>query len=163
MIKPDYCLTSGTVGLLQQSASLLQGVLVGVALAVGNDQGVVGLLLGHLLALELGLGLPQTKPVGLDVPLGLGVGIVSVLQVAFEIQDIFLSFFFILRDLALPLASVSTAACMFSRPLPMFFLVEANSFSSRQSCARSPASPEQARAEHGGPFTRPTRELPHPC
>merc|ERR1719499_1265399 len=32
--------TSGTVGLLQQSAGLLQGVLVGVALAVGNDQGV---------------------------------------------------------------------------------------------------------------------------
>ena len=107
----------------------------------------MGLLLGHLLALELGLGLPQTKPVGLDVPLGLGVGIVSVLQVAFEIQDIFLSFFFILRDLALPLASVSTAACMFSRPLPMFFLVEANSFSSRQSCARSPALPHLGKLE----------------
>merc|ERR1719392_463521 len=80
--------TSGTVGLLQQSAGLLQGVLVGVALAVGNDQGVVGLLLGHLLALELGLGLPQTELVGLDVPLGLGVGSVGVLQVALEIQDI---------------------------------------------------------------------------
>merc|ERR1719510_1245903 len=72
--------TSGTVGLLQQSAGLLQGVLVGVTLAVGNDQGVVGLLLGHLLALELGLGLPETELVGLDVPLGLGVGSVGVLQ-----------------------------------------------------------------------------------
>merc|ERR1719324_2048036 len=80
--------TSGTVGLLQQSAGLLQGVLVGVALAVGNDQGVVGLLLGHLLTLELGLGLPQTELVGLDVPLGLGVGSVGVLQVALEVQDV---------------------------------------------------------------------------
>merc|ERR1719242_2047956 len=76
------------VSLLQQSASLLQGVLVGVALAVGNDQGVVGLLLGHLLALQLGLGLPQTELVGLDVPLGLGVGSVGVLQVALEVKDV---------------------------------------------------------------------------
>merc|ERR1711953_859143 len=94
---------SGTVGLLQQSASLLQGVLVGVALAVGNDQGVVGLLLGHLLALELGLGLPETELVGLDVPLGLGVGSVGVLQVALEVQDISLQLLLHSKSLGLAL------------------------------------------------------------
>merc|ERR1719458_533098 len=80
--------TSGTVSLLQQSAGLLQSVLVGVALAVGNDESVVGLLLGQLLTLELGLSLPQTQLVGLDVPLGLSIGSVGVLQVALEVQDI---------------------------------------------------------------------------
>ena len=62
--------------------------MVGVVLAVGDDQSVVGLLLGQLLALELGLGLPQTQLVGLDVPPGLGVGSVGMLQVALKVQDI---------------------------------------------------------------------------
>merc|ERR1719422_2232257 len=76
------------VSLLQQSAGLLQSILVGVALAVGSDEGVVGLLLGQLLALQLGLGFPQTELISLDVALGLGVGSVGMLQVALKVQDV---------------------------------------------------------------------------
>merc|ERR1719278_1098429 len=71
------------VGLLQQGARLLQGVLVGVALAVGRDEGIVSLL-----SLELGLGIPQRQLVGLDVPLGLSVGSVGMLKVAVKVKHI---------------------------------------------------------------------------
>merc|ERR1719150_3147102 len=79
---------AGPVGLLQQGAGLLQGVLVGVGLALGIDQLVVSDLLGSLLVLKLGLGLPQVELVGLDSPLGVGVGGVGALQVTLEIEDV---------------------------------------------------------------------------
>merc|ERR1719150_234554 len=79
---------AGPVGLLQQGAGLLQGVLVGVGLALGIDQLVMGDLLGSLLVLKLGLGLPQVELVRLDGPLGVGVGSVSALQVALQVQDV---------------------------------------------------------------------------
>merc|ERR1719411_422901 len=95
--------TSGTVGLLQQSAGLLQSILVGVALAVGNDESIMSLLLGQLFALELGLGLPQTELVSLDVALGLGVGSVGVLQVALKVQDVSLQLLLHPQSLSLAL------------------------------------------------------------
>merc|ERR1719278_1703949 len=49
---------------------------------------VVGTLLGHLLRLQLGLGLPQAQLVGLDVPLSLGVGGVGVLQAAIQVDHV---------------------------------------------------------------------------
>merc|ERR1719201_3078089 len=94
---------SGTVCLLQQSAGLLQSILVGVALAVGDDQSVVGLLLGQLLALQLGLSLPQTELVSLDVALGLGIGSVGMLQVALKVQHVSLQLFLHPQSLSLAL------------------------------------------------------------
>merc|ERR1719367_493527 len=94
---------SGTVSLLQQSAGLLQSILVGVALAVGNDESVVSLLLGQLLALQLGLGLSQTELVGLDVALGFGVGSVGMLQVALKVQDVSLQLLLHPQSLSLAL------------------------------------------------------------
>merc|ERR1719150_1947626 len=79
---------TGPVGLLQQGAGLLQGVLVGVGLALGVDELVVSHLLGPLLVLQLALSLPQVQLVRLDGPLGVGVGSVSALQVALQVQDI---------------------------------------------------------------------------
>merc|ERR1719208_752397 len=79
---------AGPVGLLEEGAGLLQGVLVGVGLALGIDQLVVSHLLGSLLVLQLGLGLPQVQLVGLDGPLGVGVGSVGALQVALQVQDV---------------------------------------------------------------------------
>merc|ERR1719150_3239938 len=63
---------AGAVSLLQQGAGLLQSVLVGVGLALGRDELVMGHLLGPLLLLELGLDLPQLQLVVLDGPLGVG-------------------------------------------------------------------------------------------
>merc|ERR1719411_154704 len=80
--------TAGAVGLLQQSPRLLQGVLVGVGLALGIDQLVVGNLLGPLLVLQLGLGLPQVQLVGLDGSLGIGVGGIGALQVALQVEHV---------------------------------------------------------------------------
>merc|ERR1712061_694140 len=94
---------SGTVSLLQQSAGLLQSILVGVALAVGDDESVVSLLLGQLLAFELGLGLPQPQLIGLDVPLGLSIGSVGMLQVALKVQDISLQLLLHPQSLSLAL------------------------------------------------------------
>merc|ERR1719422_811695 len=91
------------VSLLQQSAGLLQSILVGVALAVGSDEGVVGLLLGELLALQLGLGLPQTELISLDVALGLSIGSVGMLQVAFKVQDVSLQLLLHPQSLSLAL------------------------------------------------------------
>merc|ERR1719361_1799289 len=95
--------TSGTVGLLQQSAGLLQSILVGVALAVGNDESIMSLLLGQLFALELGLGLPQTELVSLDVALGLSIGSVGVLQVALKVQHVSLQLLLHPQSLSLAL------------------------------------------------------------
>merc|ERR1719422_2656230 len=91
------------VSLLQQSAGLLQSILVGVALAVGSDEGVVGLLLGELLALQLGLGLPQTELISLDVALGLSISSVGMLQVAFKVQDVSLQLLLHPQSLSLAL------------------------------------------------------------
>merc|ERR1719346_208874 len=52
---------AGAVSLLQKGAGLLQCVLVGVGLALGGDEAVMGHLLGPLLLLQLGLG-----PGGID-------------------------------------------------------------------------------------------------
>merc|ERR1719150_2881406 len=79
---------AGPVGLLEEGAGLLQGVLVGVGLALGIDQFVVSYLLGPLLILQLGLGLPQVQLVGLDGPLGVGVGSVCALQVALQVKNV---------------------------------------------------------------------------
>merc|ERR1719326_876158 len=49
---------------------------------------VVGNLLGPLLVLQLGLGLPQVQLVGLDGPLGVGVGGVGALQVALQVEHV---------------------------------------------------------------------------
>merc|ERR1719323_741758 len=48
---------TGAVSLLQESAGLLQSVLVGVGLPLSIDELVMGDLLGSLLVLKLGLGL----------------------------------------------------------------------------------------------------------
>merc|ERR1719468_1471251 len=79
---------TGTVSLLQQGAGLLQSVLVGVGLPLGSDELVMGDLLGPLLLLKLGLGLPQLELVVLDGPLGVSIGSVGALQVAFKVKDV---------------------------------------------------------------------------
>merc|ERR1719323_2517397 len=85
----------GLVGVLQLllhhaagAVSLLQSVLVGVGLALSIDELVMGHLLGPLLLLQLGLGLPQLQLVVLDGPLGVGIGSVGTLQVALQVQDV---------------------------------------------------------------------------
>merc|ERR1719410_2770865 len=84
----DGLVGAGGVGQRLVGAGLLQGVLVGVCLALGIDQLVMSDLLGSLLVLKLGLGLPQVQLVGLDGPLGVGVGGVGALQVTLEIEDV---------------------------------------------------------------------------
>merc|ERR1719264_2125911 len=69
---------AGTVGLLQQGARLLQSVLVGVALAVSRDEGIMSLLLGNLLSLKPRLGVPQS----------FSVGSIGMLQAAVKIKHI---------------------------------------------------------------------------
>merc|ERR1719323_434454 len=96
--------TAGTVSLLQESAGLLKGVLVGVGLALSIDQFVMSNLLGSLLVLKLGLGLPQLKLVVLDGSLGVGVGSIGTLQVALQIQNISLQLLLHSESLSLGLA-----------------------------------------------------------
>merc|ERR1719422_2973928 len=79
---------AGAVSLLQEGAGLLQGILVGVGLPLSIDELVVSKLLGPLLLLELGLGLPQLELVVLDGPLGVSIGSIGTLQVALKIQNV---------------------------------------------------------------------------
>merc|ERR1719297_206118 len=76
------------IGLLQQGAGLLQGVLVGVAPPVGRDEVVLGNGLGAGFLLVLGLHLPQPLLDHLDLTLALSIGSISVLQGGVEIQNI---------------------------------------------------------------------------
>merc|ERR1719460_3235860 len=68
------------VGLLQQGAGLLQGVLVGVDSSIGGDEGILGSGLGSDLVLILGLDLANNGLDPLDVPLALGVRSICVLK-----------------------------------------------------------------------------------
>merc|ERR1719242_591116 len=63
----------------------------------------MGTLLGNLLSLQLGLGLPQTQLVGLNVPLGLGIGSIGVLPAAVEINDVSLQLLLHPKGLSLAL------------------------------------------------------------
>merc|ERR1719367_1057192 len=56
-----------------------------------------------LLALQLGLGLPQTELVGLDVALGLSIGSIGVLKVALKVQDVSLELLLHPQSLSLAL------------------------------------------------------------
>merc|ERR1719389_195158 len=79
---------AGAVSLLQESAGLLQSILVGVGLALSIDQFVMSNLLGSLLILKLGLGLSQLELVVLDGSLGVSVGSIGTLQVALQVKNI---------------------------------------------------------------------------
>merc|ERR1719468_256380 len=94
---------AGAVSLLQEGAGLLKGILVGVGLPLSIDELVMGDLLGPLLLLELGLGLPQLELVVLDGPLGVGIGSVGTLQVALKVQNISLKLLLHSESLSLSL------------------------------------------------------------
>merc|ERR1719201_1829958 len=73
---------SGTVCLLQQSAGLLQSILVGVALAVSDDQSVVGLLQVALKVQDISLQLllhPQSLSLALGLSLNSGLHVLKAL------------------------------------------------------------------------------------
>merc|ERR1719300_1826683 len=79
---------SGTVSLFQESAGLLQSILVSIGLAVSSNEVVMSNLLGSLGILKLGLGLSQTKLVLLDGLLGLSIGSISMLKSSLQVHDI---------------------------------------------------------------------------
>lgn len=76
-----FGLATATVGLLQQSARLLQFVLESVGTTLGDTQLFASIVAGALLLLESGLDVLKLLLVTLDVLLGLGVSLKIIKEI----------------------------------------------------------------------------------